>query len=362
MKIIKRYILSEYLSSFFFGIAVFTFVLLLDQIFQVINMIISKGVKAGDAFKLFALMLPNILSLSIPISSLYGAILSFGRLSADNEIVAIKIAGISYLHFVSPPVILNILLAIVLVFYNFYISPQTYKEFNQTYFELLQTAPTLKLEEKSIIEIANNRVYFERKDKKGQLHNVSIYRYDDEGLTLPTMFINAKYATVSVENRSISFSLYDGITQKIDMTSPAALTSLRFSKYNITIPFEDKPSYTKSLREYSASEIVSEIKSYRHKGLSPSIFETEYNLRLAVGIAPFFFVVVGIPLGLVAQRGTRSAGFGLSIVVVFVYYVFLALGINFSDKNFIPSLVALQIPNMVAVLFSIFLWKKVVKS
>lgn len=359
MKIIKKYILSEYLSSTLFGLVVFTFILLLDQIFQVVNMIISKGVDAADAMTLFALMLPNIFSLSVPISSLFGGIISYGRLSADNEITALKTAGIGYWNFMLPPVIFSAALACLLVFYNLDVSPATYKKFSQEYFELVQKRPTLKLEEKSIIELGNNKIYFEKKDASGLLRNVNIFQFEaSRGPLVPTVLITASYAIVSIKGSNVLFQMHDGIIQKSDINKPDETTHLKFSRYDVAIPLDYTAHYTKTLREYTAKELLDEIKSYRKSRLPTNIFETEYNLRVTVGLAPFFFTIIGIPLGLISNRGTKSVGFAISAAVIFAFYVFLAIGINFSDKGYLPSAVSLQIPNAATFVFAVLLWRR----
>ncbi len=362
MKIIRRYVLSEYISATLFGLVVFTFILLLEQIFLFVNVIITKGVGVYDALTLFLLMLPNIFSLSIPISTLFGGILSYGRLTSDNEITAMKTAGIGCFSFALPPIAFNFLLSGSLVLYNLHASPQTYKKFNEYYYEVVQKKPTLKIEEKSIITIGSSRIYFEGKDKGGRLKNVSIYQFNDaEGLMVPSLLISASSATISVHNSHILFRMYSGSIQKTDIRRPSEIASLQFVRYDIPIAINHSVQQTKSLREYTASELLCEIERYKNQSLPYGIFETEYNLRIAVGVAPFFFSLIGIPLGLLAHRGSKAIGFALSTGVIFCYYIFLAVGINFSDKGYLASAFSLQIPNMAAAFFASLLWRKITR-
>jgi len=363
MKIIKRYVLSEYISATLFGLVVFTFILLLDQIFQFVDMIITKGVGFYDALALFALMLPNIFSMSMPISSLFGGILSYGRLSGDNEITAMKTAGLNYFSFISPPIFLNLIMAAVLIYYNLNVYPHTYRKFNEYYFEIVQKRPALKIEEKSIIKIGDNRIYFEEKDKDGWLLNVNIFQFGGiSGSMVPTIVISASSATVSITASEILFKLYSGMLQKINTEDPSGLTMLNFARYNVAIPIDHSAQYTKSLREYTGGELLSEIRTHKKQSLPTAFFETEFNLRLAVGFAAFFFALIGVPLGLTTHRGTKSSGFMLSLVMIFCYYIFLAIGISFSDKGYLPSAFSLQIPNIATALFAVFFWRKILKK
>ncbi|MFA6613495.1 MAG: LptF/LptG family permease, partial [Endomicrobiia bacterium] len=96
IKILHRYIVKEFVSSFIFGLTVFSAILLLDQIFQLIDLFLSKGVGFFLIFQLFILIIPNILSLTIPMAILFGVLLSYGRLCEDNEITVMKATGINY--------------------------------------------------------------------------------------------------------------------------------------------------------------------------------------------------------------------------------------------------------------------------
>lgn len=370
MKILKRYVLAEFLSSLAFGLAVFTFILLLDQIFQVVNMVVSKGVPVGGALFLFMLMLPNVLSLSVPISALFGGILSYGRLSSDNEITAVRTAGIAHMAYMSPPVFFGAFLTAILVFYNLDIAPKTYAAFSRTYFEMVSRAPALRLEKKTVAHIGNNRIYFEDRTKDGILKRVSIYRFDD-GTLEPSALIYASSATAVFAGGKVVFRMYSGAFQKADPKSPSEATSLRFARYDLVIPVDAGAVHSRSLREYTSGELRSEISRLEASGLaslesdgrstSVSALRTELNLRLAVGLSTFFFTLIGVPLGLLAGHGAKTSGFAFSIAVVFSYYIFLAIGINMSERGALPSGLALALPNLAALAAAFFLWRAALK-
>jgi lipopolysaccharide export LptBFGC system permease protein LptF len=331
-------------------------------------MVVSKGVPAANAAALFALMLPNVLSLSMPISVLFGAILSYGRLSSDNEITAVRTAGIRHIEYMSPPVIFAAFLAAALVFYNLNLAPKTYESFSRNYFEIARRAPALRLEKKTVAVIGANRVYFEDRTNDGVLLRVSIYRFA-EGTLEPSALIYASSATAVFAGDRVIFKMYSGAFQKVDPKSPAESTSLRFAGYNVVIPMDSGAVKSRSLREYMASELLAEIKRLEAAGLAATeratsipALKTELNLRIAIGLSPFFFALVGVPVGLLAGKGAKAAGFAFSLAVVFLYYIFLAVGINMSESGGMPSAVALALPNLAAAVASFFLWRAALKK
>ena len=105
IKILTRYVLTEYISPLLLGIIIFTFVLLLDNIFDFIDLFLNKGIKIATILKLLFLILPGIFSLTVPMGFLLGSLLSFGRLSEDGEITALRSSGQHILRLFWPPLL-----------------------------------------------------------------------------------------------------------------------------------------------------------------------------------------------------------------------------------------------------------------
>ena len=96
IKKLHIYIIKEFCGSFLFGLTVFSMLLLLDQVFQLVDLFLSKGVALWLVIKLFIFILPNILTLAVPMAVLFGVLIAYGRFSEDNEITAMKATGSDY--------------------------------------------------------------------------------------------------------------------------------------------------------------------------------------------------------------------------------------------------------------------------
>ena len=95
MKILKKYILREVFVMFLFSLIVFTFVLVTGNLVKLADLVINKGVDISKVGKLFLFLIPFLLSYTIPMSTLSATLLVFGRLSSDNEILALRANGVS---------------------------------------------------------------------------------------------------------------------------------------------------------------------------------------------------------------------------------------------------------------------------
>ncbi len=106
VKIIDRYIIKELIPPFLLGLLLFTFVLLLNRIFKLTELIVTKGVPFTEVLRLVSYIMPSFLTLTIPMSLLLGALVAFGRLSTDSELVALKATGFSLYRLMAPVIAL----------------------------------------------------------------------------------------------------------------------------------------------------------------------------------------------------------------------------------------------------------------
>ena len=94
MKILQRYALRQFVPPFFLAILILTFVLLMDRLFLLADMLVRKGVAVGVVSEVALLSLPFVVSICAPLGSLIAGVISFGRMAQDNEIRVIRAAGI----------------------------------------------------------------------------------------------------------------------------------------------------------------------------------------------------------------------------------------------------------------------------
>ena len=94
-KTLWRYIIAEILPPFFVGLLAFIFILLIVRILKLIDLVVTRGVPLVQVAKLLSLILPTFLELTVPMAFLLAILLGLGRLSHDQEILALKASGVS---------------------------------------------------------------------------------------------------------------------------------------------------------------------------------------------------------------------------------------------------------------------------
>src|SRR2546430_8956589 len=107
--VLDRYIARELISPFAFGCVLFTFFLLIDRIYHLTDLVITKGVPFYLVVQLLVFMLPSFLAHTLPMALLVAVLLAGGRLAGDLEIVAFKSAGVSPLRLFRPVLVASLI-------------------------------------------------------------------------------------------------------------------------------------------------------------------------------------------------------------------------------------------------------------
>jgi lipopolysaccharide export system permease protein len=152
MKILSKYILKESIGPFFFGLAVITLVLVMDFLVDIMNLIIDKGLKIPVVIEIFGLNLAWMLALSVPMAVLVAALMSFGRLSSDNEITACKACGLSFKRLILPALGAALALTIVMIWFNDRVLPESNHRARMLLTDITRKRPTWSLEENIFLD------------------------------------------------------------------------------------------------------------------------------------------------------------------------------------------------------------------
>ncbi len=183
MRILSRYIFKEQVYPFITGFIFFTFILILNKLFVLADLIINKDVDIIIVLKLFLLMLPATVSLTIPMSVLISAIMAISRLSSDFEIVALRSNGVSSLKIIKPIAVSGAVIFIFMLIFYETLLVYSNKNYNKIFIEILKSSPAAVLEEGIFTDLGNKTIWIEKINAKtGELKNVMIYsRNDSDG-------------------------------------------------------------------------------------------------------------------------------------------------------------------------------------
>ena len=220
MTILQRYIARSYVSAFFLGMVVLTFVLSIGLLVKATQLVI-KGLDPKLILNFLAVSIPESFSFTIPLAVLVSALLVFGRLSSDGEMSAMKACGINLWTVVVPLAGFGLLLVAVSIFVNSAVAPRGYLARHLIASSAKGTSAIKLLEPGRFIEeFPNMTFWFARKDGD-ILHNVLIYDKSKKDFTRE---IRAQKAIVTVNGKDISLDMYDARIDPFSETEPGAAT------------------------------------------------------------------------------------------------------------------------------------------
>ncbi|MDR1942176.1 MAG: LptF/LptG family permease [Endomicrobium sp.] len=378
VKKLHLYIIKEFFAAFVFGLAVFSMLLLLDQIFQLIDLFLSKGVAFFLVVKLFAFILPNILSLAVPMAVLFGVLISYGRLSEDNEITAMKANGLGYATLSVPVIVFICLISIFMIFFNHFWSPKMHSDFRNLYEEILTKRPLVTFSEKTITKLGDYQIYANKVDSlNNSLSGVNIYKFEDKKKAQlktdakQTDFqsqsnswrIAASSASVKVYYSGVKLTLYNGYWQLANPSKINSMIHMTFASYEFFIPLRNAVrGNSSSLKEMQSPQILKTIQSYKMQNLPYAAYESEFWLRWIFAVASIAFVLIALPRGIMSGKGGKAIGFGISLGVIMFYYSLLILSMNLAERGYASAALIMWLPNFAVTVCGLFLFRKMVKK
>jgi lipopolysaccharide export system permease protein len=236
MKILYRYIFREHIGPFFFGLSVIMFILVMDFILEVLNMIIGKGLNAFIILQVFGLNLAWMLALAVPMAVLVSTLMAFGRLSQDNEITALKASGISFYRLILPALVASILISVGMIFFNDRVLPELNHHARLLMTDIHQKRPTWNLKQNVFIdEIPGYHILIKKVDPhSSDVRGVTIY--DLKNRRIPRTIIAEKgLVEFAPDGNTMIFQLFNGEIHETDEQDPQRYRRISFDKQTIYI-------------------------------------------------------------------------------------------------------------------------------
>lgn len=358
MKTLNRYLLMEITVPFFLSLFIFTFVLLLDRMMKLIELVVGRGVHLSDIGMLFIFIIPSFLTLTIPMSFLLALLLAFGRLSTDAEITAMKASGVSLYQMMIPVFLLSIL-AYAMTFYLFlYALPWGNQSFRVKVFDIASARASTAIKERVFNDDFEGIVlYVDKFENAGQrMQGIMIYdQREKDGYT-----IFAKDGSIVSDPVAMTVTMYLNNGEIHKVGKGLSYDRVAFSNYDLRLSFKGSASgkkgeVSKGDREMNLPELRERVAQLKAKGENYRPYEVEIYKKFAIPFACIVFGLIGAPLGIQSKRGGRAWGFSLSLAIFLVYYISLTGGESLGDKGVIPPLIAMWGANIIFLLLGVYL-------
>lgn len=257
--IFERYILRNYVGPFVFSMAVITFVFIMDFILRYIDLFLGKGVKFHIVLQAFALSLGHMFALIIPMAVLPATLMTYGNLTSENEVTAMRACGFSSYRMILPGVFGGTLLAIALVVYNNHVLPESNHRLMNLLIDIQRKQPTVELNPNRFIDdVQGYTIYFQEKnDRTGEIDDVQIFKRSENG-GLPTTIVAESGRLQMVEGTNVlRVDLHNGEIHELPVAEDrGTYRRTTFKEYTINIKDVDR-TLQRSERDYRGDREMS---------------------------------------------------------------------------------------------------------
>lgn len=350
LKIIYQHILKSLLSPFAISLTFLTFVFLMTRIPQITNMVVNFNADISAVGLMLLFAMPRFLEFTIPMSVMIAVLLTFMRMSQDNEIVALKAAGV-HLYKLLPPVLIFCIAGLLITMWV-------------TVFGVAWGKLAIK---KKSIEIARSSIdaALQERQFNSELEDIMIYvgNVDIRTKSMTDVFIEDRrtkgMVSISVaprgqlirfeEDQIYTIKLFDGVINQVDVKD-STVNHIRFSEYDINIDLAElnqDPMISKELDERNIVELWQFVRAKQGTKAEMGAARMELHEKFAIPFACLFLGLLAFPIGIQSASLRRSSGFGMGIFFFLFYYVLLAIGWSGGETGNYPPIIGMWLPNLI---------------
>jgi lipopolysaccharide export system permease protein len=357
--IYEKYILRKLIAVFLLTVVFFTATLFIFNIFRIARHV-AAGLQLTLALRLFLYLVPSLLGYSIPFGVLVACLLVYGKLSAQNEILALRVNGVGLHRIASAMAMLGVGAFLLAVFVFGVVSPKGKYAVRELRNALGSINPIFLFEPGETIDVFPGYSIYLRRKQGNRLYDVVIDHEDRKGLST---HIGAKSAVIEHHRQSgkISLTLYDvkvivgqrdrphlwdesDESMRIDFDLAAAVQKIEIEKREDDMTFR---------------ELLASARIATETGGDPNLYLTEVNKRLVLSLACLSFAIIGTPLGIRVHRGEKTVGVSIGIGLAMSFYTVVMFAERLRDNPRAHPHLLMWLPNLLLIALGILFFRRI---
>ena len=284
MNTLNKYLFKQSLIPFLLSVAVITTVLFLQFLIRAVDRFLGKGLDALTIFEYLYLNLAWIIALSVPMSLLISSVMTFGRMAQQNEITALKSAGINLYNIIKPAILFGSLVGIGLCLFNNFILPEMNYNARLLARDIYKKKPELSIEPGYFVDMIPQYTMIVKEMDGKDFKDVKIFSKNQKS---EQTTIYANQGSLSSDGNMITIDLMDGEIHEIDLSDYDYYRKIKFKTHQIMISMDElmlnrTTESNRTDREMRIPQMIDEIK--RNKILISQIYERIENVKKEIGI------------------------------------------------------------------------------
>ena len=351
LPIMDRYISRELTLPFLFGVGAFSSIgVSVGTLFELIRKAADYGLPFALVFEVFLLSLPQFVVLAFPMSTLLATMMTYTRFSSDSELIALRGCGVSVKRIIVPAVVLSLLITGLSFAVNEVVAPASTQRAKLLLSQALnEEKPPFKEGNITFQQEEDDELvrFFHARSFDGTvMRGITVVDFSQEdnedGLK---QIVSADTATWNFNRNLWEFT--NGTIYAVS-SSGSFGQIIRFKKQDLQLPRTplDLAKTTKKDEEMNIAEAKDYLKILRQTGDEKAVRQLQVNIqnKYSVPFACVVFGLVGSAVGVRPQRTGKATSFGVSIVIIFGYYVLSFVMAEMGGAGVISPFVAGWLP------------------
>ena len=343
IKAFDRYVLKEIASPFGIGLLVYTFTLTIHNIFNLSNILISRGASAFTVLKIFIYLLPFLLSFTIPMSTLMGVLAGLSRMSTDSEIVAFRTMGVNNFRILKPVMLFSSITFLFSMWLLMYVTPEANFRLSKLYHQVIRASVLTDTKARTFNQFPFYTLYFNDIDNSTNEWK-DVFLYSRKGGTSDTV-ITAKTGKFvqNTEDQKSYITLKRPIVHSFKKKEPEKSYSTTFyeqKKETILNYFVTKRMRKSTQLKYPF--LISKLRE-EPKNIALSI---EFHRKFALPFACLALGFLALSLGISTKKGGKINGFIISLGIIFMYYTISMVLENMALKGVVSPFIGMWSPDI----------------
>ncbi|MFA5905555.1 MAG: LPS export ABC transporter permease LptF [Desulfobacula sp.] len=350
LNIINRYIFKELLSPFVISLFFLTFVFLMIRVPEITNKIVNFNADISSILVMMVYMLPRFMEFTIPMSVMIAILLTFMRMSGENELIAMKGAGVS-LYSLLPPIIAfslaGVFLTAVITIAGV---PWGKLALKKKTIALARSNMDMALQERQFnSELENVMMYISQVDMKTKrLKDIFIEDRRTKGVV--SISIAPSGELIRSEDAFYTIRLYSGVINQVN-EEEGSVNNIHFGNYDINIDLTDTGSQgaqiAKRVSEESLTDLIRMVKAGGNDDKLLRSVLMQLHEKFSIPFACLSLGLLAFPLGVQSSSLQKSSGFSLGVIFFLLYYFFLAAGWSAGEIGVFSPGLAMWLPNII---------------
>ena len=356
--IINRYIIKEMFGPFSINVFLFAFLFLMTKMIEIANWIVNYNLSLWAVLTMIFYTIPSFMVFIIPMSVMLTILLTFLRLSSDNEIVAIKSCGISIYRLLPPVVLFAFFGFLLTIFMTLYAVPRSKLALEEMSVKVAASNVDIGLKERTFNDAFKGvMLYVNRIDPKNR-KLIDVFIEDKRKPDIVSTVIAPEGRLIGVPDKYVyHLILTNGTIHQINRQERSA-NSIQFNTYTLSFDFKQQVAKAyktlKGRSEMSVAELQQFIREAKTKNEKYYKIKLALHQRFSIPVACITLALLAFPLGIQSKSTRRSFGIILGLFFFFLYYVLLTAGYSFGKIGALPPAVGMWIPNLVTASIGVF--------